>query len=180
MCKAFESWVNMTHTQKRLAVVLDRISARFAHRLLYKAFDGWRTRAAESRRLTRIADRVVRNLARGLVGPAWRRWCQYAAERTRHHQLLVVAATRLVNRRLSAAFDDWVQKLHRVRTILRILTRQSNLSLARALRHWHEFMQAEVYRHAVIHAYQSGVRASPFALEGAIGKPDGGATGVLE
>ena len=69
----------------------------------------------------------------------------------------------MTQRQLSHAFENWLEQLQRVRGVLRILTRQSNLSLGRALRQWHEFMQAEVYRQAVVHAYQSGVRASPLS-----------------
>ena len=161
--RAFTQWVAGIYERKRLADLLSRVGTRLTLRVLHMALDGWRAHATAARRSKRIASRAVRHMAHKLVAPAWRRWCVYAADRARHHEVLVKAATRMTQRQLSHAFENWLEQLQRVRGVLRILTRQSNLSLGRALRQWHEFMQAEVYRQAVVHAYQSGVRASPFS-----------------
>jgi hypothetical protein len=125
------------------------------------ALDGWSTRVADAHRNRYVTTRAVRQFQNAAVGPAYRRWHEYAAMRTRHHRVLVAAATRFVNRLLRGVFDLWLQHTQRARQVVRILTRNSNMSLSRAMRQWHEFMQAEVYRQAVVHAYQSGVRASP-------------------
>ena len=131
---AFESWVDVVATLRRIQVAMDRVVMRWSQRRMCAALDRWCEVVAAANRHVALAARVRTRLTNQACARAWTQWAVYTASR---RSAKIAAIHRIRNRAVAGAFGKWEADTWRAR--------EGRLVMASAARTWNKHLARKAW-----------------------------------